>query len=68
VEEINTGFLEKQNQQEAEDPQLYFDFSPGKSAKAVVLLFLLSKCLCLPLVSQPVLLGNILTKKPQPSK
>jgi len=27
------GFLAKQKQQEAEDPQLYFDFPPGKSSK-----------------------------------
>lgn len=31
-------FLEKQNQQEVEDPQQYFDFSPGKAENDVVLL------------------------------
>lgn len=37
-------FLEKQNQQEVEDPQQYFDFLQEKQQNGVVLLFLLSKC------------------------
>lgn len=47
-------FLEKQNQQEIEDPQQYFDFLLEKqqTANDIVLLFLLSKCSWIPLVMQ----------------
>ena len=55
IDSTNTyakNLLEKQNQQEVEDPQQHFDFLLESSKRCCFVFFLLSKCSRIPLVIQ----------------